>query len=226
MPLRDLPLKPPSDLNFVAFLQYSPRGQSKESKTSQVFTRAVKNDGVIMPSRLRAIDHAAMRLAQEAPSHPFLQNCFGPDVVLVPVPGSSLLVLGGLWPADRLCKAIRNEGLAANVRPLLTRTKAVPKSATAGPGQRPSVETHYDSLAIRPATPLLPPTVRFTIVDDVVTRGATLLASYVRLREAYPDVPINCFALIRTMSGVEVDSVLNPVEGVISLAGGHLHRNP
>jgi hypothetical protein len=60
----------------------------------------------------------------------------------------------------------------------------------------------------------------------VVTRGATLLASYVRLREAYPDVPINCFALIRTMSGVEVDSVLNPVEGVISLAGGHLHRNP
>jgi predicted amidophosphoribosyltransferase len=167
-----------------------------------------------------------MRLAQEAPSHPFLQNCFGPDVVLVPVPGSSLLVLGGLWPADRLCKAIRNEGLAANVRPLLTRTKAVPKSATAGPGQRPSVETHYDSLAIRPATPLLPPTVRFTIVDDVVTRGATLLASYVRLREAYPDVPINCFALIRTMSGVEVDSVLNPVEGVISLAGGHLHRNP
>ena len=219
-------MKPPSDLNFVAFLQYSPRGQSKESKTSQVFTRAVKNDGVIMPSRLRAIDHAAKRLAQEVPNHPFLQGCFGPDVVLIPVPGSSLLVLGGLWPADRLCKAIQKAGLAADVLPLLTRTKAVPKSATAAPGQRPSVEAHYDSLSIQPAAPLLPPTVRFTIVDDVVTRGATLLACYARLQEAYPDVPTNCFALIRTMSGVEVNSVLNPVEGVISLAGGQPHRSP
>lgn len=219
-------MKPPSDLNFVSFLQYSPRGQSKESQLSQAITRAVKNDGVIMPSRLRAIDHAAKRLAQEVPNHPFLQSCFGPDVVLVPVPGSSLLVLGGLWPADRLCKAIRNEGLAANVLPLLTRTKAVPKSATAGPGQRPSVETHYESLSVQRSTPLLPPTVRFTIVDDVVTRGATLLAGYVRLQEAYPDVPINCFALIRTMSGVDVDSVLSPVTGVISVSAGHIHRNP
>jgi hypothetical protein len=219
-------LKPPSDLNFVAFLQYSPRGQSKESKTSQVVTRAVKNDGVIMPSRLRAIDHAAKRVAQEIPNYPFLSTCFGPDVVLVPVPGSSLLVLGGLWAADRLCKALRNEALAGNVLPLLSRTKAVPKSATSAPGQRPTVETHYDSLSVQRSTPLLPPNVRFTIVDDVVTRGATLLACYARLQEAYPDVPINCFALIRTMSGVEVDSVLNPVEGVISHSGGHPHRTP
>jgi len=219
-------VKSPSEINFVAFLQYSPRGQSRESRSSRVVTRAVKNDAALPPTPQRAIDYAAKRLAQEIPNYPFLQKCFGPDVMLIPVPSSSLLVKGGLWPAERLCKALRNAGLAADVLTLLTRIKAVPKSATAGRGQRPSPETHYESLSVQRAAPLLAPTARFTIVDDVITRGATLLASYARLEEAYPNVPINCFALIRTMSSGEVDSVLSPVVGVISLAEGRLQRSP
>jgi hypothetical protein len=43
---------------------------------------------------------------------------------------------------------MQTEGLAADVLPLLTRIKAVPKSATAAPGQRPDAETHFDSLQV------------------------------------------------------------------------------
>jgi orotate phosphoribosyltransferase-like protein len=73
---------------------------------------------------------------------------------------------------------------------------------------------------------MLSPQQRLIIVDDVVTRGATLLACYARLSEAYPDVPISVFALIRTMSGAEIAKMLDPVTGTIKLQNRQVYRKP
>jgi hypothetical protein len=84
--------------------------------------------------------------------------------------------------------------------------------------------THFVSLAGRSVDCM--PAQHLVIVDDVVTRGATFLACEARLREAFPSVPISCFAVVRTMSGVEVDSPIAPASGKITYRGGHLHREP
>jgi hypothetical protein len=65
---------------------------------------------------------------------------------------------------------------------------------------------------------------RLPLSHGWITRGATFFGCYARLRETSPDARLSCFALIRTMSGVEVDTLLDPVEGTITL--DPLHRKP
>jgi hypothetical protein len=65
-----------------------------------------------------------------------------------------------------------------------------------------------------------------TLVDDVVTRGASFIGMYARLREAYPNAPIRCFALIRTISTGEIDAILDPVHGEIRYENNRLSRVP
>lgn len=202
-----------------------PRGQTAVSRQSQAFTRAAKNDSFTSGNR-RAVPFAARRLREEIPNYAILQPCFAGTIVLVPVPRSAPLVQGGLWPAMQLCRALQQEGVGVDILAMLERKIAVPKSAMASAGQRPGPQQHYDSLAIDPNWPLLAAQRHLVVVDDVVTRGATLLACYARISELYPDVPISCFALIRTMSGVEVGAILSPVAGKVSYHGGHLHRDP
>lgn len=121
---------------------------------------------------------------------------------------------------------MNREGLCAGVLPVLKRTKAIQKSATAAPGQRPDPETHYDSLSVDPNIAMLPAGSAMTIVDDVITRGATFTACYSRLLELYPAISIRCLALIRTMSAGEVDVILAPVSGRVTYRNGVLHREP
>ena len=68
---------------------------------------------------------------------------------------------------------------------------------------------------------------RITIVDDVVTKGATLLAAASLVAEAYPDAEVRAFALIRTMGLVpEIDKIVDPVVGTIKLIGSEADRKP
>lgn len=213
----------PSRAPYCAFLKYSSSGTSPASVASKTFTHRIKNDGPAPHDpTVRAIDFAASRLSALVPAHDCLAHCFGPDVTLVPVPRSAPLTSGALWPAMRLCESMRLKRLALDVRPLLVRTRAVTKSATARTAGRPSPVEHYESIKAESAGMVAP--ARITIVDDVVTRGATLLACLGRLQEAYPDTPITCFALIRTMSyGVEVEHMLDPVKGLLTSVP---HRDP
>jgi phosphoribosylpyrophosphate synthetase len=65
------------------------------------------------------------------------------------------------------------------------------------------------------------------LIDDVVTRGRTLLAAATRLQEAFPAVEIRAFALLRTMGLVpNVRQLLDPCIGEIRWKAGDAHRRP
>ena len=148
---------------------------------------------------------------------------FGADVTLVPVPGSSPLVRGGLWVPLLVARALHVAGLCRDVSPLVTRTSAVAKSAYQPAAQRPTVQQHYDSLR---AEVLAPAPTRIVLVDDVVTMGSTMLAAASRVVEAYPRADVRGFALVRTMSGVEVNVTVDPCTGTIEPRRDRAVRRP
>src|SRR3954447_21123790 len=155
----------PSSLPYGAFLQYSPRGSTATSKHSKDVTLAIKADRFIRGHRV--IDFAARRIHEERDNYPFLASYFGGTVTLVPAPRSSPLKdPKALWPALRICKSLVAEGCAAGLRACLKRVKPVTKSATAGSGQRPGPDVHYESFEVDPQA-MLPAPTTITLVDDV-----------------------------------------------------------
>jgi hypothetical protein len=206
----------PSSLSFVSFLQYAPKGHGPRSQESKRFTQLIKNDGHFGSEGLNAISYATRRLAESCADHPCLQACFTPETTLIPVPRRSPLMKGWLWPTLRICETMLNCGLAMDVLPSLVRVKVCTKSATAdGAQNRPSPLEHYQTSEVQHSTLLQMPT-KITLVDDVLTRGSTFVGMYAHLREAYPEAEIRCFALIRTESPGEIESMFAPTEGTIT----------
>ncbi|HJS91229.1 MAG TPA: phosphoribosyltransferase [Steroidobacteraceae bacterium] len=173
----------------------------------------------------------AVRVWLETLARGYFATTFGAGVVLVPVPGSAPAKTAP-WVGERLAWCLKELGLAAQVRPLLQRRHAVRKSAFAPAGARPSVLEHYASFAVeRDRLDGMPPTggerMRLTLVDDVITRGRTLLAAAGRLRELFPSAEIRAFALLRTLGRTEpLERLLDPCEGEVRWVSGDARRIP
>lgn len=176
----------------------------------------------------------------EARGHGCFTGAFGPGVVLIPVPGSAP-AQRACWTGGLLAWCLREVGLAAEVWPILRRQYAVRKSAFAAAGERPSVLEHHASFAIervrwgRSVSMASCSAVgesagnglRLTLVDDVITRGRTLLAAAARLHEAFPAAQIRAFALLRTLERGEVlRQVLDPCDGEVSWCRDDARRRP
>lgn len=220
---------PLSEIRFGSFLIYSPRGASNISQASKEVCHRVKVDGTLQPSRRNAIDYAVKRFREVAPPDSQIGDLLGSDVVLVPSPRSAPFPdkrFGrSLWPALRICEALHRVGYGASVATFLERLSAIPKSAVSAPGHRPSTADHIESMKI---VPTLSAPSRITVVDDVVTKGATLLASASLISAAFPDAEVRGFALIRTMGRIpEVDQIVDPAFGTIRLMpDGDVDRSP
>jgi hypothetical protein len=219
-------------LPFASCFAYSPAGDGP-----------VCEQGRLLCARLKAADETWLprlvaRVWLEAVGH----GRFAPSldgVILVPVPGSAP-AQGALWVGERLAWCLKEVGLAAQVWPVLRRRHAVRKSAFAPAGERPTVLQHYASLAVERA-PFDRPVIRrggllwerdgqplrLTLVDDVITRGRTLLAAAGRLRAAFPGAQIRAFALLRTLApGERLCQLLDPCEGEVRWVAGDARRVP
>jgi adenine/guanine phosphoribosyltransferase-like PRPP-binding protein len=74
---------------------------------------------------------------------------------------------------------------------------------------------------------VLEPPTRIVLVDDFVTRGATLVGACSRVAEAFPGAEIRAFAAVRTMTGSEITELVQPVAGEIRLEdNGETFRDP
>ena len=171
----------------------------------------------------------AGQVRDEAMRDEALARLFGREVILVPVPGSAPSVTG-VWAAGRLAVALHGVGLGKAVWAGIQRRFGVRKSATALNADRPTVRQHHESFAV---TEL--PTVaglstrpsRIVLVDDVITRGRTILAAAARLHEALPNADIRAFALVRTMGFLpNVTHSLELCYGVVRWAAGDARREP
>jgi predicted amidophosphoribosyltransferase len=185
---------------------------------------AVKNDEFIVAEgkRIQMSEFVAKTVRQKRESLPF-SHLFDPSPVLVPTPSSSLKKPDSLWPANRIALALSKE-LGSQVAECLVRVEPLPKSATSAAPNRSTAAQHFESLLVQES---LTKPKAILLVDDVVTRGATVLGAANRLAESYPDAQIATFVALRAISNPsEFKEVREAVDGFITLQpnGGTLRR--
>jgi hypothetical protein len=207
-----------TSLHFSACYVYSPRGLSPAAKGSRQLRERLKGCDA------RWLARYAMRVHEQAIGQRQYGGFFGPDVILVPVPRSVPSSCDSSWAAGQLALALQQQGLAAAVWTGLQRHRAVRKSATAPCIARPTVAEHYDSFLVDSS---LRVPGRILLVDDVVTRGRTLLAASMRMRERFPCAQLGAFALVRTLGLVpDIAQLVDPCKGSITWTGTDARREP
>ncbi len=185
----------------------------------------LKNDGFWQSksNHILMSDYIAEGIKNNMRNLPFA-DYFNVNPILVPTPNSSLNKSGTLWVPQRLAAALVRKGLGSKVVECLNRVTPLPKSATSSATNRPKAAEHYNSMEV---TKILHEPKEILLVDDVITRGATLLGAANKLADAFPNARIRAFAAIRTMSSESNFVRINdPCIGTINLNGSETFRNP
>ena len=207
------------ELTYGALWSYSPWGSSEPARASRDYRYYLKQEqSVSYRGKTMFMSEVVARSISESRSSLPFMSLFESDPVLVPVARSSLLQPGSLWVGLKVADEMRKAGLGSAVSPSLVRTYAI--------GKKASAEEHYNSQKVEQK--LLTEPEHILLVDDFVTRGATMIASALRLWDAYPTADIAGFAPIRTITDPShFKRVFDPVLGTITLyRSGRCHRDP
>jgi predicted amidophosphoribosyltransferase len=211
-----------SEVEFGSLLTYSPHGSSIKAQESKAAMRNLKNDNVLSSGILTS-EYVARAIKKDIGNFPFA-DYFNSKTVLIPTPKSSLLQKDMLWVPQRITKALINNGLGRTSEECLERIAALPRSSKSIPANRPKPFQHYESMRVKE---LLFDPEEIVLVDDIVTRGATILGAVDKLMEMFPNARIRAFAVMRTMSNPEEFSeIVDPCVGTIRLSGENARRNP
>ena len=219
MKLSDFVTSGAFQLDYGALWSYSPYGESQEELLSKSYRYAVKNDEVVsLSGKELPMSEVIAQTIHESKTTLVFKSLFEGNPVLVPVTRSSLMKPNMIWVPHRIAVALKSRGLGSAVSLSLTRTYAV--------GYKASAAEHHDSQKV--VQELLKAPDSIVLVDDFVTRGATLVGSALRLREAYPDARIAGFAAIRTETlSKNFKKISDPVFDKITLyPSGKTHREP
>jgi hypothetical protein len=211
-------------LDCASLLTYAPRGEGADRVRSRDVMLALKH-GTLSGNPPTSISQQVARWISDRRDTAPLMSVFSPPPVLVPTPRSSLRREEDLWIPLQLANDLQNHGLGVRVAPVLSRTEAIPKSASSVPAQRARAQRHFETMAVQSQ---LGKVEAFLLVDDVVTRGATLLGAANRLWRSFPGVPIKAFAAMRTVSDPEdFRQVIDPcLERIRLQADGSTLRRP
>jgi len=140
---------------------------------------------------------------------------FGDDAILVPIPKSTLMKGDTLWVPKRIALELEKQGLGKYID-LLERIYSVNRSSTSQPSDRPLPEEHYKSTRIKDTFIEVGKNTTFVLVDDVITRGSTLLGCANRILDVWSNVEIYGFAIFRTISNyTDFKYFLDPKTGKI-----------
>ncbi len=213
-----------SEVEFRSFLAYSPHGSDDAARQSQRWVRNLKSERML-GAPPEATSALIARRVKARMSEAGLLDFLTPNTLLVPAPGSALVRPGGLWIPNLIARALVSQGLGGDSLACLQRISPVRKAATSAPDDRPSALEHFESMSVRR---LSFPHDDVVVVDDVVTRGATLLAAISRLKETLPGARVRGFAIVRTLTDpAEFTQMFDPCAGRIALRNnGHTTRRP
>lgn len=193
-----------SEIPYASFLNYSKEGSEQVRKWSRDFSGALKN---AEKEEIRyAINHPKFQKSLGLFS-PFLNT----NTILVPIPGSRKFQSNSIWPSLAICEILKEKGLGNQILKLLTRKITVRSSSKGNKDERLSIEEHINSMELHPEFLNLSD---ITLVDDVVSAGRTSMACGQMLNEAYPNVTIRLFTLMKTKSG-ENDLFVQPYSNKI-----------
>ena len=212
-----------SRIEYASFLVYNPNPKKFSSDVSALSRRvvdAVKRETAQWARKQRLGERMVGELGDA-----IRETFFPMGGTLVPMPGHAPFKdpAGSHWSARELCQHLACSGLASDWRPLLSRTEAVPKSAFCKPEDRPTVERHAETMTVSPE---LGVGEVITVVDDVITRGATMLAAVSLLAQAYPSATVRGFALIRSDTDCPIREVKSPVRGTVTVVPWGTKREP
>ncbi|MGV1021392.1 hypothetical protein ACTS9V_17410 [Empedobacter falsenii] len=181
----------------MTILTFSPRGKSENAEKSKILVGYCKNGNI---SFAKNVSSKIKELHAED---------YFKDSGLIPIPRSSPLVQGAVFPSKILADNLVENGLGSSVYPILNRIKSITKSSNNYSAEkRNTIPIHLDSLSVEPII-ILEPTL--ILIDDVFTLGRTAMASAIKLKEIFPDKDIKIFCPFRTRSFSD-DNVLVSLE--------------
>lgn len=203
---------------FGACYAYSPKGSSEVSARSRLLCARLKG------CSSRWLARYALRVREQVLQEQQFCGFFSEGAVLIPVPPSDSRTRACSWAAWQLALAIKATGLGGAVWTGLRRVTSVDRSSAAWAWQRPTVREHYRSITV---TQSMSAPAQVLLVDDVITKGRTLVAAAIRLHEAFPRSRIRAFALLRTMGFVrDIERLIDPCQGQVQWNGVDAYRDP
>ena len=221
-------------LEFGSLFSYTPRPNSTDSKLLEDMKKTKNWTIWLKQNRMVSIqgqqdtmsmsDYVATILERNLTKLPF-NDFFDRDTTLVPVPRNAPLTKDGLWVPDKIANAMVKRGIGSSVVPCLIRSVPVNKSGQANSTIRPLPKEHYESVSI---STTLTGFDEIVLIDDVITRGATLIGLANKMADQNPGIRIRAFSAIRTISNpTEFTGWFKPVRGTITLrSSGDAIRRP
>lgn len=190
--------------HYATLFDYSPNGTN--------------NSGLAVKSRqlrdaLKNGRDVSLNLIQKSieQSGELLEGFLNPERLLIPAPSSSLTVKHGASVPQLLSSFLVSNGYGSETVDLVTRHLPIRKSSLQTTEKRPTVREHIESLIFRPS---LMEGNKFTIIDDVITKGCTTVAvaEIIRTNIESPDIKI--FSIMRTRTN-DFNNLSNPQSNII-----------
>lgn len=188
----------------MTLLIYTPRGNSVNAEKSKRLAGGCKKGDIklaeMIADKIKELD----------------AGYYFNDSVLIPIPRSTPLVAGAVFPAKILAEGLVKNRLGNQYLSILKRSKPINKSSNNFSAEtRNTVPTHLESLVVNPLL-ITEPTL--ILIDDVFTLGRTAMASAIKLREVYPDKEIKIFCPFRTRGFEDRNKLVSLETGFMCLS--------